>query len=94
MYDQTTIVETFTLREVPKEALYVGLAGVMPYLATSLSTVYLSWDIQHAAATGTGFLMSGDTAEQLLHILEPIQLGYGASVSHTQPAGLSSIPKL
>jgi len=78
--DFNTIKETFTLRDVPKEALYVGLAGVVPYLATSLSTVYLSWDIQHAAHTGTGFLLSGDTAEQLLHILEPIQLGYGASI--------------
>ena len=77
---QKTIVETFTLRDVPKEALYVGLAGVIPYLATSLSTVYLSFDIQYAAATGQGFLMSGETAEQLLHILQPIQLGYGASV--------------
>lgn len=77
---QDTIKETFTLREVPKEALYVGLAGVIPYLATSLSTVYLSFDIQYAASTGQGFLMSGETAEALLHIIEPIQLGYGASV--------------
>lgn len=76
-------METFSLKDVPKEALYVGLAGVVPYLATSLSTVYLSWDIQHAAHTGTGFLLSGEMAEELLHIIEPIQLGYGASVSHT-----------
>ena len=74
-------METFSLRDVPKEALYVGLAGVIPYLATSLSTVYLSWDIQHAAHTGAGFLLSGETAEELLHIIEPIQLGYGATVS-------------
>lgn len=65
---------------MPKEALAVGLAGVIPYLATSLSTVYLSFDIQYAAVHGQGFLMSGETAEQLLHIIEPIQLGYGASV--------------
>ena len=57
------------------------MAGVLPYLATSISTVYLAWDIQHAAHTGAGFLLDGATAEQLLHFLEPIQLGYGATVS-------------
>ena len=74
-------METFTLKDVPREALYVGLAGVIPYLATSLSTVYLSFDIQYAAMHGQGLILSGETAEQLLHIIEPIQLGYGASVS-------------
>ena len=72
------------MTEVPREALYIGMAGVLPYLATSLSTVYLAWDINHAAMTGSGFLMSGNTAEMLLHILEPVQIGYGAVVSfHT-----------
>jgi hypothetical protein len=52
----------------------------MPYLATSLTTVYLSFDIQYAANHGQGFLLSGETAEALLHVIEPIQLGYGASV--------------
>ena len=84
---QNTIVETFTLRDVPTRALYVGLAGVVPYLLTSLSTVYLSFDIQYAAHHGQGFMMSGETAENLLHIIEPIQLGYGASVRcSTRPA--------
>jgi len=78
--DFTTIKETFTLRDVPKEALYVGLAGVVPYLATSLSTVYLALDIQYAAVHGQGFFLSGETAEKLLHIIEPIQLGYGATI--------------
>lgn len=74
---------------MPREALYVGLAGVIPYLATSLSTVYLSFDIQYAASTGQGFILSGETAEALLHIIEPIQLGYGASVSgHIRKAQL------
>ena len=58
----------------------IGLAGVLPYLATSLSTVYLAWDINHAHATGHGFLVSGQTAETLLHLIEPIQVGYGAVV--------------
>ena len=56
------------------------MAGVLPYLATSLSTVYLAWDINHASLTGQGFLLSGDTAELLLHIIEPLQIGYGAVV--------------
>jgi hypothetical protein len=77
---QKTIVDTFSLQDVPKEALYVGMAGVLPYLATSLSTVYLAYDIQLAANTGEGLFLSGQTAELLLHILEPIQLGYGATV--------------
>ena len=57
------------------------MAGVLPYLATSLSTVYLAWDINHAASNGEGFLVSGPTAELLLHVIEPVQIGYGAVVS-------------
>lgn len=76
-------MDTFSLKDVPREALYVGMAGVLPYLATSLSTVYLAFDIQHAASTGEGWLLPGETAEQLLHILEPIQLGYGATVNES-----------
>ncbi len=60
--------------------MYMGLAGVLPYLATSISTVVLSFDIQYAAHHGTGVLLDGATAEQLLHIIEPLQLGYGATV--------------
>ncbi|KAI9880557.1 MAG: hypothetical protein M1830_002256 [Pleopsidium flavum] len=78
--DLKTIKDTFALTEVPREALYIGMAGVLPYLATSLSTVYLAWDINHAATTGSGFLLSGNTAEMLLHIVEPLQIGYGAVI--------------
>lgn len=78
---QRIIKETFAFREVPREAYIMGLAGVLPYLGTSLSTVYLAWDINHAALTGSGFLVSGQTAELLLHIVEPLQIGYGAVVS-------------
>jgi len=63
----------------------MGLAGVVPYLATSLSTVVLSFDIQYAANHGTGFFMSGEVSEQLLHIIEPLQLGYGATVCLCPP---------
>ena len=53
----------------------------MPYAATSLATVYLAWDIQHSATYGSGFLLDGHTAELALHIIEPLQVGYGAVVS-------------
>ena len=79
---QKVIKETFTLNEVPKEALYFGLAGVVPYLATSLNTCYLAWEINNNAIHGSGFLLSGDTASFLLHLTEPIQVGYGAVVSY------------
>ncbi|MDI1491863.1 MAG: hypothetical protein OHK93_003074 [Ramalina farinacea] len=78
--DLKTIKDTFALDEVPREALNLGMAGVLPYLATSLSTVYLAWDINHASITGQGFLLSGQTAEVLLQIIEPIQIGYGAVI--------------
>lgn len=78
---QRIIKETFAFREVPREAYIMGLAGVLPYLATSLSTLYLAWDINYAATNGSGFLVSDQTAELLLHIVEPVQIGYGAVVS-------------
>lgn len=58
----------------------MGLAGVLPYMATSLSTVYCAWEINHAADVGTGLLLSEKNAELMLHIIEPIQVGYGAVV--------------
>jgi hypothetical protein len=66
---------------VPREAYYVGLAGVLPYMATSLSTVYCAWEINHAHDTGSGLLMNERTAELALHVIEPLQIGYGAVVS-------------
>ena len=81
MQDLKTIRETFALNEVPKESLYIGAAGVLPYAATSLSTVVLSYDINHAHATGSGYLFSPETAHQLLDWVTPIQIGYGAVVS-------------
>jgi len=78
--DLKTIKETFALTEVPKESLYIGAAGVIPYAATSLSTVFLAYDINHAAATGTGIIFSPNTAHQLLDFVTPIQIGYGAVI--------------
>jgi hypothetical protein len=57
------------------------MAGVIPYLATSLETVYLSYEINRAAALGDGLIFSGQSAELMLHMLEPIQVGWGAVVS-------------
>lgn len=79
--DLKTIKETFALRTVPRESLTIGAAGVLPYAATSLSTVYLAYDINHAEATGKGVLFSPETAHQLLDLVTPIQIGYGAVVS-------------
>ncbi|PYH88289.1 hypothetical protein BO71DRAFT_403997 [Aspergillus ellipticus CBS 707.79] len=74
------IKDTFSLEAVPKEALYLGMAGVIPYLATSLQTVYLSWEIKNAAIAGDGLIFSGQSAELMLHMLEPVQVGYGAVI--------------
>ncbi len=78
--DLKTIKETFSLADVPRESLYIGAAGVIPYAATSLSTVYLAYDINHAHDTGRGILLSPETAHQLLDIVTPVQIGYGAVV--------------
>ena len=79
-FAQKVVKETFTLAEVPRDALYLGLAGVLPYLATSLSTVYLAYDLNHAKIHGFGVFLDADAATFGLQIVEPIQLGYGAVV--------------
>ncbi|KAI4161749.1 MAG: hypothetical protein LQ342_004581 [Letrouitia transgressa] len=56
------------------------MAGVTPYLLTSLTTVALAWDINHADLDGVGVFLSGANAEWLLDIIEPIQIGYGAVI--------------
>ena len=65
---------------MPKEAYWIGMAGVVPYMATSLSTVYAAWELNNVFTTGSGALMNEKTAELMLQILEPIQIGYGAAV--------------
>lgn len=78
---QRAIKDTFALDDVPREAYYIGLAGTLPYLATSCATYLLAWDINHAHEFGQGVVFSGQTAELLLHVIEPLQIGYGAVVS-------------
>ena len=56
------------------------MAGVLPYLATSLSTVYVAWDLNHSVTAGTGVLFDEHTATLALQILEPLQIGYGAVI--------------
>jgi len=73
------VKSTFSLKDVPREAYYMGLAGTLPYLATSFATVYLAWELKHTTA-GIGYLLSEANATYLLHLLEPIQIGYGASI--------------
>lgn len=57
----------------------MGLAGTIPYLATSATTVLCSYEINHAVG-GYGTLLNEQNATQLLHFLEPLQIGYGASI--------------
>ncbi|EME83880.1 uncharacterized protein MYCFIDRAFT_162768 [Pseudocercospora fijiensis CIRAD86] len=73
--DMQTIRDTFNLEEVPRQAYYIGLAGVLPYAATSAATVYSAWEIHNG-----GYLMTEKTAELVLQILEPLQVGYGATI--------------
>jgi hypothetical protein len=79
---QKVIGDTFALKDVPREAYRIGLAGVVPYLATATATVVCSFEVANASENGgVGLFLSGHTAELGLHILEPLQVGYGAAVS-------------
>ncbi|KAI5802637.1 hypothetical protein FPQ18DRAFT_407864, partial [Pyronema domesticum] len=78
--DMRTIRETFALDKVPKEVFWFGMGGLVPYVVTSFTTIYLAWDINYAAAHGAGYLVSRETADHLLHILEPTQIGLGAII--------------
>ena len=80
--DLKTIKETFSLNEVPRDTLLLGAAGVIPYAATSFSTVYLAWDINHAHYTGgNGLLLTPEQAHYFLELITPLQIGWGAIVS-------------
>lgn len=60
---------------------YLGAAGTIPYLVTCLSTVYLTHGINKAPEAGSSVYFSHETAYELLAIIEPIQIGFGAVVS-------------
>ncbi|KAK7426250.1 hypothetical protein QQZ08_007280 [Neonectria magnoliae] len=82
--DIETVTDTFSFKSVPRESRILGLAGTLPYLGTSLSTVFLSWDLNKDFPTGNGIFdaifIDHETARYLLSILEPVQLGYGAVI--------------
>ncbi|KAI1750388.1 hypothetical protein F4782DRAFT_532495 [Xylaria castorea] len=82
--DLQAVKETFSLAHVPKEPYYLGLAGTLPYLGTSVSTVYLAWVLNTPWPTSSTFansiMITPESASQLLATLEPIQLGYGAII--------------
>lgn len=69
---------------MPREAFTLGLAGTLPYLATSLSTILLSWNLNLDWPTQSSFLnsilFSHETAAYWLQLIEPIQIGYGAVI--------------
>ncbi|CAK7273877.1 hypothetical protein SEPCBS57363_005873 [Sporothrix epigloea] len=82
--DVHSIQEALALTAVPRESYILGLGGTIPYFATSLSTIYLGWSLRHPYPTSStfanSFLVSHDTAQYWLQLLEPIQLGYGAVI--------------
>ncbi|EGO55956.1 hypothetical protein NEUTE1DRAFT_131561 [Neurospora tetrasperma FGSC 2508] len=80
--DLGLVKDTLALKTVPRETYALGFAGTIPYLATSLSTVYLSWNLHQRYPSESDFLNTilfrHETAKDLLDIIEPIQVGYGA----------------
>ncbi|KAM0347276.1 hypothetical protein ACHAPU_004794 [Fusarium lateritium] len=83
-HDLNVVKDTFTFTDVPQESRILGLAGTLPYLGTSLSTVFLAWDLNKPIPSGNAFydaiMIDHETAKQLLSALEPVQLGYGAVI--------------
>ncbi|KAL2270684.1 hypothetical protein VTJ83DRAFT_55 [Remersonia thermophila] len=82
--DMQSIKETFALSAVPRRAYVLGLAGTLPFLATSMATVFLSWNLNTELPTRSfllnRILFDHDAATYWLSILEPIQVGYGAVI--------------
>jgi len=83
-HDLGIVKDAFRLSKIPKESHILGLAGTVPYLATSLSTIYLGWDLSQTVPSGSSFkdslMINHETAQWLLSHIEPVQLGYGAVI--------------
>jgi hypothetical protein len=83
-HDINIVKDTFSLKQVPREAQILGLAGTIPYAATSFSTIFLAWDLGKALPTGNmlydAVFVNHETAKWALDLLQPIQLGYGAVI--------------
>ncbi|TLS23416.1 uncharacterized protein PpBr36_06135 [Pyricularia pennisetigena] len=82
--DIETVKDTFNLSSVPPLSYQLGLAGTLPYLGTSLSTVFLSWNLSTQWPTSSALLnsimLSHENAAYYFQLLEHIQLGYGAVI--------------
>lgn len=83
-HDIDIVKDTFRLDTVPRESHILGLSGTVPYLATSLSTVFLAWNLNKDVPSGNRILdhilLEHETAKYLLDFIEPLQLGYGAVI--------------
>ncbi|KKP06185.1 hypothetical protein THAR02_01698 [Trichoderma harzianum] len=83
-HDIGLVKDTFRLDTVPRESHILGLAGTLPYLATSVSTVFLALNLNTDVPSGNRFynmiFMEHETAQYLLDFIEPLQLGYGAVI--------------
>jgi len=81
-HDFKMIARAISLKSVPREAYLAGLSGTIPYLATSLSTLYLTWNLKQTWAPGVKsvLMISHENAQALLNSLEPLQLTYGAVI--------------
>ncbi|KAK3400632.1 hypothetical protein B0T20DRAFT_150241 [Sordaria brevicollis] len=82
--DLGLVKDTLALKTVPRETYALGFAGTIPYLATSLSTVYLSWNLNQRYPAESDLLNTilfrHETVRDLLDIIEPLQVGYGAVI--------------
>ncbi|KAI1826295.1 hypothetical protein F4861DRAFT_101291 [Xylaria intraflava] len=82
--DVKTVQELLSLSSVPKEPYWLGLFGTLPYLGTSVSTIYLVWVLNtewpSSSALANNLTINQETASHLLATLEPIQMGYGAII--------------
>ncbi|KAK6505303.1 hypothetical protein TWF481_007210 [Arthrobotrys musiformis] len=79
-HDLSIIRETFAFKEVPKEVLFFGGVGLVPYIATTVSTFFLAWDIERISQEGVGYFLDRETASTILSLLEPVQVGFGAVI--------------
>lgn len=69
------------MSDVPRDLTNMGLAGLIPYVFTSVTSLFMAWDVNYGATTGSSpYLFSRETAQNLLDILEPVQVGYGAVI--------------
>lgn len=74
-------ITTGLMQSVPNHILLFGLAGTLPYLGTSVGTIFLA---REANMVGNGYNslldMNYDTALEALHTLEAVQITYGATI--------------